>query len=157
MNKEQYSRDVYDKTTGVILNRQYKLWKLKVPIVQKYSILFKFMDSNILNLRKFRIKFIEDVWIIFLNEKNLDILQYDVCSKILTVNYKRFSKKMEKKTEFKFEEIKYFLEDLIEKHYNIFIHVIISDAKIDDDIKIDDKDKNIMEEIISEDEYTKTI
>ncbi len=56
------------------IQRQYKLWKLKVPIDSKFEAIFKTFEYEISNLQKFEITKFPNM-LFFINFKGLNVLQ----------------------------------------------------------------------------------
>ncbi len=102
----------------MILLRQYKLWKLNIPVDSKFIEIFEFVNSTISNLQTFEMSEYAD-WLFFMNSENLNILQFETKKRILYVRYSNFWEVLETKYNLEYSDIQPFIQSLVEEAYKI--------------------------------------
>ncbi len=85
------------------LTRQYKLWKLDIPIDSKYIEIFKYLESKLFNLQIYEMAD-KPEWIFFMNSENVNVLQFNKQDLSLYTNYDNVWSDLEKKYSVKMDE-----------------------------------------------------
>ncbi len=105
------------------VSRNYKLWKLGVPVDSKYLKIFKFVDSKILNLQIFNYYKYPDC-VLYMNNEGLSILWFSVPTKCLYVRDSKFWRVLESNYSLSYDDIELLIRNIVEGVYKLEIHKI---------------------------------
>ncbi len=105
------------------LTRQYKLWKLGVPMGLGFLEILEFVDSKISNLQKFRMGDYPE-YEFYMNADNECVLDYHMVGRYLYVRHQDFWEVLQNKYKIEYSDIRIFLHNKVEEGYGLDIKSI---------------------------------
>ncbi len=103
------------------LIRQYKLWKLGVPVDSKILEVFEFVESKISNLQTFEIAEYPE-FVFFMNSEKQEILEFEIKKRHVRVRYSDFWGVLQIKYKIAYYDIQKFIHAIVEDMYKLNIY-----------------------------------